>query len=129
MSTRGSFAGPTMNPSLSPMNVGLAAGLRMPGMPPTAAGYPRSLSVAPQYTQVRLFASFSSLLFGAILLSKSYPNVFLCTFKVCFEKKSSFYNAEGEALAACLVLLPHLKGTNSNGFSAQFMKKLFQIVF
>ncbi|XP_077357895.1 SWI/SNF-related matrix-associated actin-dependent regulator of chromatin subfamily D member 2 [Festucalex cinctus] len=45
MATRGSFTGPTMSPSLNPMNVGLAAGLRMPA----AAAYPRSLST--QYTQ------------------------------------------------------------------------------
>ncbi|XP_049616010.1 SWI/SNF-related matrix-associated actin-dependent regulator of chromatin subfamily D member 2 isoform X2 [Syngnathus scovelli] len=51
MSTRGSFTGPTMSPGLNPMNVGLSAGLRMPGMPPTAAAYPRSLSGAAQYTQ------------------------------------------------------------------------------
>ncbi|XP_077407002.1 SWI/SNF-related matrix-associated actin-dependent regulator of chromatin subfamily D member 2 [Vanacampus margaritifer] len=47
MATRGSFTGPTMSPSLNPMNVGLVAGLRMP----TAAGYPRTMSGAPQYTQ------------------------------------------------------------------------------
>ncbi|XP_061666470.1 SWI/SNF-related matrix-associated actin-dependent regulator of chromatin subfamily D member 2 isoform X2 [Syngnathoides biaculeatus] len=47
MATRGNFAGPTV----SPMNVGLAAALRMPGIPPAATSYPRSVSTAPQYPQ------------------------------------------------------------------------------
>ncbi|XP_077595899.1 SWI/SNF-related matrix-associated actin-dependent regulator of chromatin subfamily D member 2 [Stigmatopora nigra] len=46
MATR-SFSGPALNP----MNVGMSAGLRMPGMPPAAAGYYRSVSGSPQYPQ------------------------------------------------------------------------------
>uniref|UniRef100_A0AAQ5YDI3 DM2 domain-containing protein n=1 Tax=Amphiprion ocellaris TaxID=80972 RepID=A0AAQ5YDI3_AMPOC len=49
MASRGSFTGPPMNPSVSPMNVGHAAGMRMPGMPQPPAGYPRSMNTTPQY--------------------------------------------------------------------------------
>uniref|UniRef100_A0AAX7SV50 DM2 domain-containing protein n=1 Tax=Astatotilapia calliptera TaxID=8154 RepID=A0AAX7SV50_ASTCA len=51
MASRGSFTGPPMNPSMSPMNVGLAAGMRMQGMPQPPGGYPRSMSSVPQYPQ------------------------------------------------------------------------------
>ncbi|XP_077481456.1 SWI/SNF-related matrix-associated actin-dependent regulator of chromatin subfamily D member 2 [Stigmatopora argus] len=47
MATRSSFTSLSFNP----MNVGLAAGLRMPGMPPAAVGYHRSVSGSPQYPQ------------------------------------------------------------------------------
>ncbi|XP_028285824.1 SWI/SNF-related matrix-associated actin-dependent regulator of chromatin subfamily D member 2 isoform X2 [Parambassis ranga] len=49
MASRGGFTGPPMNPNLNPMNVGHAAGMRMPGMPQHPAGYPRSMNTAPQY--------------------------------------------------------------------------------
>ncbi|XP_063338082.1 SWI/SNF-related matrix-associated actin-dependent regulator of chromatin subfamily D member 2 isoform X1 [Pelmatolapia mariae] len=51
MASRGSFTGPPMNPSMSPMNVGHAAGMRMQGMPQPPGGYPRSMSSVPQYPQ------------------------------------------------------------------------------
>ncbi|XP_053721142.1 SWI/SNF-related matrix-associated actin-dependent regulator of chromatin subfamily D member 2 isoform X1 [Synchiropus splendidus] len=52
MSTRGNFTVPQMNPHLSPMSVGHATGMRMmPVMPQTSAGYPRTMSSAPQYPQ------------------------------------------------------------------------------
>ncbi|XP_037611584.1 SWI/SNF-related matrix-associated actin-dependent regulator of chromatin subfamily D member 2 isoform X1 [Sebastes umbrosus] len=47
MASRGGFT--TMN--LNTMNVGHAAGMRLPGLPQTPAGYPRSMSNAPQYPQ------------------------------------------------------------------------------
>uniref|UniRef100_UPI0037E8F927 SWI/SNF-related matrix-associated actin-dependent regulator of chromatin subfamily D member 2 n=1 Tax=Semicossyphus pulcher TaxID=241346 RepID=UPI0037E8F927 len=50
MASRG-FTGPPMNPTLHHMNVGHAAGMRMPGMPQPPAGYPRSMNNAPQYPQ------------------------------------------------------------------------------
>lgn len=40
-----------MNLNVNPMNVGHAAGMRMPGMPQPPAGYPRSMNNAPQYPQ------------------------------------------------------------------------------
>ncbi|CAI5658928.1 unnamed protein product [Oreochromis niloticus] len=51
MASRGSFTGPPMNSSMSPMNVGHAAGMRMQGMPQPPGGYPRSMSSVPQYPQ------------------------------------------------------------------------------
>ncbi|XP_067343925.1 SWI/SNF-related matrix-associated actin-dependent regulator of chromatin subfamily D member 2 isoform X2 [Channa argus] len=51
MASRGGYTGPPMNPSMNAMNVGHAAGMRMPGMPQAPAGYPRSMSSAPQYPQ------------------------------------------------------------------------------
>ncbi|XP_074475133.1 SWI/SNF-related matrix-associated actin-dependent regulator of chromatin subfamily D member 2 isoform X1 [Sebastes fasciatus] len=47
MASRGGFT--TMN--LNTMNVGHAAGMSLPGLPQTPAGYPRSMSNAPQYPQ------------------------------------------------------------------------------
>lgn len=41
-----------MNMNMNPMNVGHAAGMRMPGMPQPPAGYSRSMNNAPQYPQV-----------------------------------------------------------------------------
>lgn len=58
MASRGGFTGAPMNPNLHPMNVGHAAGMRMPGMPQPPAGYPRSMNNAPQYPQVGFSASF-----------------------------------------------------------------------
>lgn len=52
MASRGGFTGPPMNSVVHPMNVGHAAGMRMPGMPQPQMGYPRSLNNAPQYPQV-----------------------------------------------------------------------------
>lgn len=52
MASRGGFTGPPMNPSVHPMNVAHAAGMRMPGMPQPPIGYSRSMNTAPQYPQV-----------------------------------------------------------------------------
>ncbi|TDG98062.1 hypothetical protein EPR50_G00214070 [Perca flavescens] len=46
MASRG---GGFMNLNVNPMNVGHAAGMRMPGMPQPPAGYSRSMNNAPQY--------------------------------------------------------------------------------
>ncbi|XP_014869053.1 PREDICTED: SWI/SNF-related matrix-associated actin-dependent regulator of chromatin subfamily D member 1-like [Poecilia mexicana] len=51
MASRGGFPAPQMNPTVSPMNVGHIAGMRMPGMPQPPAGYPRSMTSTPQYHQ------------------------------------------------------------------------------
>lgn len=59
MASRGGFTGPPMNPNVHPMSVGHAAGMRMPGMPQPPAGYPRSMSNAPQYPQVGFLLKFS----------------------------------------------------------------------
>lgn len=53
MASRGGFTGPPMNSNVHPMNVGHAAGMRMPGMPQPPMGFPRTMSNAPQYPQVR----------------------------------------------------------------------------
>ncbi|XP_061911678.1 SWI/SNF-related matrix-associated actin-dependent regulator of chromatin subfamily D member 2 [Entelurus aequoreus] len=50
MATRG-FTGPPMNPSVNPMNIAHAAGLRMAGMPLSHGGYSRSMTGGPQYPQ------------------------------------------------------------------------------
>lgn len=55
MASRGGFTGPPMNPNVHHMNVGHAAGMRMPGMPQPPIGYPRSMNNAPQYPQVGFF--------------------------------------------------------------------------
>lgn len=47
----GGFTGLTMNPAVNPMNVGHSAGMRMPGMPQTPAGYSRTMTNIPQYPQ------------------------------------------------------------------------------
>ncbi|KAA8581575.1 hypothetical protein FQN60_003156 [Etheostoma spectabile] len=46
MASRG---GGFMNLNVNPMNVGHAAGMRMPGMPQSSAGYSRNMNNAPQY--------------------------------------------------------------------------------
>ncbi|XP_029694256.1 SWI/SNF-related matrix-associated actin-dependent regulator of chromatin subfamily D member 2-like [Takifugu rubripes] len=51
MASRGGFTGPPMNSNVHPMNVGHAAGMRMPGMPQPPMGFPRTMSNAPQYPQ------------------------------------------------------------------------------
>lgn len=60
MTSRGGFTGPPMNPNVHPMNVGHAAGMRMPGMPQPPMGYPRSMNSAPQYPQVGFAVDISN---------------------------------------------------------------------
>lgn len=61
MASRGGYAGPSMPPSMSPMNVGHAASMRMSGLSQPPGGYPRSMNTAPQYPQVGSLFNSSSL--------------------------------------------------------------------
>ncbi|XP_045925497.1 SWI/SNF-related matrix-associated actin-dependent regulator of chromatin subfamily D member 3 isoform X2 [Micropterus dolomieu] len=51
MASRGVFTSSSMNPNMHPMNIGHAAGMRIPGMPQPSAGYPRNMNSSPQYPQ------------------------------------------------------------------------------